>query len=616
MPEHDMYLNMARKRQQRIRRTGRAVAQSVATPAANATAFAYQPRLPSAELSLPYGGATSRPRRLARATTAGSGGAPRGRLLAGPHIRPPADAATDVFLPDEFDRIQREQHVSRARRARGRIRRPWGYVVVGVPVLLLLIAAAILGPILYEGTRAYQDVFVEPVPHDEPHVVAGINDAGTPVLATATAAAQATLPAWDGKERVTILLLGIDQREDEATRSDTMILVNIDPVAKTAGMLSVPRDMQVVIPGYGRDKINAAYAYGDRDDLPGGGPVLTIRTIEANFGIQVDYFAQVDFKGFVTIVDTIGGITLDVPYSIKDDAYPANGNNYMRVYFGAGWQHMDGERALQYARTRHSDTDYARSERQQQVLLALRQQAVNLDLLSNARELITTVGDSVRTDLSLDQVLQLARLASEFSTEDITQYSLDTGLIEQELPGEPYFLVPDWDICGEVLSEFMGQEVEPPASVAADPSLDTPIRVANGTTNAGLAQRVANVLIDNGFTDVTVVDDGSTLPESATRIVDNRNDLATSMYVAGTIGIGVETIDMVAATAETTRAEDGIVVILGDDAPDPAYFSPITVDEPAPAEPVQDIGDGEAGESVGGVRDSEEEIVPVDETGQ
>lgn len=594
MADSSAYLDKARRRQRRGPSAALGQAHAALPVAASAAAVGYQPHLPSVEL--PYGGKSRGQRRH-------TGAGPSRRAArhtpppAGPRFQPPADAAAGIDLGDEFERIQQEQEAARALRGRRRLRRPWLYAAVGVPLLLLIVAAAILGPILYEGTRAYQDVFVEPVPHDEPEVVAVINPAGTPILATATAQAKQTIPAWDGQERVTILLLGIDRREDEATRSDTMILVNIDPVAKTAGMLSIPRDMQVTIPGYGIDKINAAYAYGDRDDVPGGGPVLTIRTIEANFGIRIDYFAQVDFDGFITIVDTIGGITVDVPYPIKDDMYPASGTNYTRVYFSSGWQYMDGARALQYARTRHADSDYARSARQQQVLLALRQQAVNLDLLPKARDLITAVGDSVRTDLSLEQVLQLARLASEFTPEDITQYSLDIGLTEQELPGEPYFLIPDWEICGSLLSEFMGQEVVPPASGFADPTLDTPIRVANGTQNAGLAQRVAAVLIDNGFTDVTVVDDGSTLPQPTTRIVDNENDLATSMYVAGAIGVGVGTIDLDPGTAEATPTGEGIVVVLGDDAPDPAFFSPITVDEPiAPVSeepasaPVQEVG--------------------------
>ncbi|GIW03779.1 MAG: hypothetical protein KatS3mg059_0399 [Thermomicrobiales bacterium] len=223
---------------------------------------------------------------------------------------------------------------------------------MAIPLIVFVAAAAILGPIIYRGTRAYQEVFVESPPRQQPRFVAVKNDEGTPVIAEVTATAAPELPEWDGTERLTILLLGVDRREDEPSRSDTMILVNIDPIKKTAAMMSIPRDLKVMIPGYGMDKINAAYAFGDRDEVPGGGPGLAIRTIEANFGIRIDYFAEVDFNGFIKIIDTVGGVMIDVPYPIKDDAYPADGTNYMRVYFSAGWQHMDGKRALQYARTR------------------------------------------------------------------------------------------------------------------------------------------------------------------------------------------------------------------------------------------------------------------------
>ena len=97
---------------------------------------------------------------------------------------------------------------------------------------------------------------------------------------------------------LTLLLLGVDRRENDYARSDTIILVNIDPVEKTARMLSIPRDLKVIIPGFGAHKINAAYAFGDANaNVPGGGPGLMRRSIETNFGINIDYFAEVDFSG-------------------------------------------------------------------------------------------------------------------------------------------------------------------------------------------------------------------------------------------------------------------------------------------------------------------------------
>jgi LCP family protein required for cell wall assembly len=322
------------------------------------------------------------------------------------------------------------------------------------------------------------------------------------------------------------------------------------------------------------DKINAAYAFGDRDEVPGGGPGLAIRTIEANFGIRIDFFAEVDFNGFIKIIDTVGGVMIDVPYPIKDDAYPADGTNYMRVYFSAGWQHMDGKRALQYARTRHDDGDGRRSVRQQQVLLALREQALSLDLLPKAGELIAELGDAVRTDLSPTQALKLARLASEIQQNGIAQYSLDRALTEEQLPDEPYYLIADWDVVGQILSDFTGQPVTPPMSALAHPNYSLSITVENGTTNPGLGQRVASVLQTNGFTNVTATDRSSEVEH--TRITAPPEELSTAYLVAGLIGIDINAVEIARGGAQAR-----LQIVLGSDAHDPAYFTIESFDEPA-----------------------------------
>jgi len=173
---------------------------------------------------------------------------------------------------------------------------------IAVIVLFLSGFLAIAGPIAYRSYQAYQDVFVTQVPDQDPAFVAEINPEGTPVLVANQAQGSVSIPDWDGTSRLTLLLLGVDRRENDYARSDTIILVNIDPVEKTARMLSIPRDLKVIIPGFGAHKINAAYAFGDaNDNVPGGGPGLMMRTIETNFGINIDYFAEVDFNGFVIL---------------------------------------------------------------------------------------------------------------------------------------------------------------------------------------------------------------------------------------------------------------------------------------------------------------------------
>jgi LCP family protein required for cell wall assembly len=307
--------------------------------------------------------------------------------------------------------------------------------VAAVLLVFLILIGAIGGPLAWRSYTAYKQIFNTPVPQVGNVLEYALNDQGTPYLVGISETTVAEVPDWDGTSRITILLMGVDRREDEPSRSDTMILVNIDPVAKTARMVSIPRDLRVFVPGKGVYKINAAYALGDYDKkVPGGGPGLTMRTIEANFGIDINYYAEIDFDGFTKIVDTVGGITLDVPYPIKDNEYPGPANQYMRIYFPAGWQHMDGEQVLQYARTRHDDSDLYRSRRQQQILLALRQQAVSLDLINKAPQLIDDFGDAVGTDLSPSQAVKLARLASEIGPDNIEQLSLDSALTATRIP--------------------------------------------------------------------------------------------------------------------------------------------------------------------------------------
>lgn len=487
--------------------------------------------------------------------------------------------------------------------------------VAALLLILVTVVAAVAAPIAYRSYQAYQDIFVTQVPDQGPAIVADVNEEGTPVIVTGNDGDEvAQIPPWDGEGRVTLLLLGVDRREDEASRSDTIILVNIDPAEKSARMISIPRDLKVIVPGFGAHKINAAYAFGDvNEDVPGRGPGLMMRTIETSFGINIDYFAEVDFNGFVEIVDTVGGVTLDVPYPIRDNEYPGPNNQYMRINFPSGWQRMDGERVLQYARTRHYDNDVQRSVRQQQVLLALREQAVNLDLLRQAPTLIGEVGDTVRTDLSSSQAIQLAGLASEIDSDNIEQMSIDAALIVMDTPEEYYFQA-DWQIVGDIISDFAGQEIVPPMSALANPRYDTGIRLLDGTLIPGLGPRVLEVVTANGFADVTTVD----LPDAGnyplTQITVSQSNLATAYLLAGLLGVPESAIkiseDVQTPTAgltntatvgpatgggtpaaegeleiqplfPTAQPEDeggtevpagGIIIILGDDLPDPQWY--------------------------------------------
>jgi len=444
--------------------------------------------------------------------------------------------------------------------------------VVGVPAILLLVLLIVASPTLWSGFKAYRDVQVDSARHIQSVFVPRLNQQGTPELVAAPTDAASL--GWSGDDQITVLLLGVDKSVSGASRTDTIILVNIDPVAKSASMLSIPRDLKVVIPGYGIDKINAAFALGDFNKVQGGGAGLTIRTIEANLGIPISAFVQIDFNGFVDMVDTVGGITLDVPYPIKDDAYPAENYNYQRIYFPAGWQHMDGDKALKYARTRHQDGDSRRSARQQQVLLAIRDQALDLDLIPQLPALIGQFGTSVRTDISIPDAIRLAKVGAGIPRDRISQVSLIPALYDEQVPGGAYYLAADWEAVGDVLTEFTGSEIDPPGAALANPDYGLPILIENGTTNRGLAGRIGTILEANGFWNVEVANADGTGHDTTT-IHDRDNNLGTSALITQLIGVGADTITL--GTAEATSDGTGstangyaIVITLGDDAPDPA----------------------------------------------
>lgn len=452
-------------------------------------------------------------------------------------------------------------------------RRRWFWPAVGVPGILLLVTLIVLSPLLYSSFQAYREVQVENIEHRESNLIAQVNQQGTPELVQRPTEVSAS--DWNGRDSITILLLGADlSASDGTSRTDTIMLVNIDPQDKSARIMSIPRDVRVVIPGYGIDKINAAFALGDYNKVQGGGAGLMIRTIEANFGIPIHAFVQIDFNGFTRMIDTVGGIYVDVPYPIIDSSYPAEGFNFQRIYFPAGWQHLDGEEALIYARTRHQDGDTSRSNRQQQVLLALRDQHLSLDIIAQLPQLITDFGDSVRTDISVGDAVRIARLGLEIPRENISQISVLSALYDD--PGENgiYYLGIHWPEMERHLSELTGTRVSAPGAVFMNPDYSARVLIINGTRNRGLAGRVGTVLEYNGFWRISVDTAEDVGNYDTSSIIDIEGNLGTSTLVSELISVGQDTISFGDDAEESARDQGyqgyDIVVILGNDSWDPA----------------------------------------------
>jgi LCP family protein required for cell wall assembly len=320
------------------------------------------------------------------------------------------------------------------------------------------------------------------------------------------------LPDWQKKERVNILLLGIDEREGQygPWRTDTMIVLTIDPESKTAGMLSLPRDLWVPIPGYDENRINTAHYTGDLKKHPGGGPALAIKTVQYNFGIPIHYYIRVNFSGFIQAIDTIGGVDIYVEKEIDDPLYPDNAYGYDPLYIPAGLQHMDGELALKYARTRHTGSDFDRLRRQQQVILAVRDKVLRLgmlpQLLPKLPELLKTVGDAVQTDLQLDEMINLAQLASQIDDEHIKTAVIDSSMtVDTTTPNGAQVLIPLREEIRTVVDEIFSTPTEAVAEeeetgerekLAAE---GAKIIVHNGSTAGNVASQTSAFLKEKGF---------------------------------------------------------------------------------------------------------------------
>ena len=268
---------------------------------------------------------------------------------------------------------------------------------------------------------------------------------------------------WNGKERINILLLGIDQRvgeEEPCNRTDTMMVFTLDPVTMQAGMLSIPRDIWVPIPGYNNNRINTANCIGDTQDYPGGGMALAEKTVENFLGVDINYAARVNFTAFENFVDRIGGIDIDVPQSIYDATYPTNDYGTEVFSIDNGMQHMDGATALKYARTRHSGNgDFDRARRQQQVIIAVKEKLQDpltmASLVSQAPALLNDLSTSVKTDMTLDQIQQIAVLATKIERSKIKSEVLDQRYTVFATTPEGYeVIIPDRERIATLRNSF------------------------------------------------------------------------------------------------------------------------------------------------------------------
>jgi LCP family protein required for cell wall assembly len=348
------------------------------------------------------------------------------------------------------------------------------------------------------------------------------------------------------KQYVSVLIVGADERKRDVGRSDTMMVLFLNPRRAQAALLSIPRDLKVRIPGHrGTDRINASY--------PAGGVELVQRTVEELLDIEIDYHAKANFQGFVEVVDTLGGVDIEVP----DVEGRGRGMNYddradgLHIHLKPGFQHLDGEQAIGFVRYRKGDSDFKRMERQQQFLTAMAEQKLKL------RNIRTLVGaarralDCIDTDMDLREAMDLARAIKQLDSANLMSVQVPAaGRMEN---GKWYAIYRESDIR-QVLREIY-------AHLDSEPAKPCTIEVLNGSGQTGAAAAAGSLLSAKGF-ELTDTGNADRYDYEHTLIQYPRDRENTARMVRRVLGCG----ELERSAADLTEADaPRIRVIIGGD---------------------------------------------------
>jgi LCP family protein required for cell wall assembly len=452
--------------------------------------------------------------------------------------------------------------------------------VLLISLVLLLLLSAVSGiivvPKLYHTYEVMKSVTNQMLPH---------------VKTTAQAIPSPTSLPNDlaGLDHLNLLLLGSDtdsKFEGGRVLTQTDIVVRIDLTHHHVTMLSLPRDLWIPSDaGYCCSKLDEISLYetdGATTPLEAKlhGFAHTIATIEQDFHIPIDAYAWVGLDGFIKVIDTIGGVDMDVIHPVVDDTYPSdttNSNNpysYQRVYIPPGPQHMDGQTALEYVRSRHGDLqeDVGRAARQQELLLALRHKLDNPDVFAHLDEVATDLQGSVLTSLSIQQVLELANFARGLNSHDFTQMELglpDYGYGEtiDSYEGTIWVEEPLWGAISQTINQvFPESATSKPVSLQLLSPTDyqlvqkerAHVLIENGSQDEAAGNKLKSVLVKDGYL-VSQVQQADH-PYLATQIENFNSRTANSSRILAQL-FGVLT----STPANTSPHGIDIIIILGQD---------------------------------------------------
>ncbi|MBI4250438.1 LCP family protein [Candidatus Uhrbacteria bacterium] len=314
-------------------------------------------------------------------------------------------------------------------------------------------------------------------------------------------------------DRINIVLVGIGGEGHEGPElADTIILASVQPKSKRVALFSLPRDLTVPMERYGIRKINNANAFGEQEQ-EGWGTEFMRLVLEKTFDIPIQYYIRIDFRGFEQLIDSIGGVTVTVENAFTDYKYPTLDKKYQTISFAAGEQIMDGATALKFARSRHSmmnneGSDFARSKRQQKILLAIKEKITSSQVLLNPAKISEIMGilkDNITTNISSWEFARFLSLAKNLDYNSLKTVSFDDspdGLLTSGVGVDgAYILQPRDGTFQEMRARINTVFADTPDEAALTHLSEQPVAsIKNGTLIEGLATRTAQALQNAGFT--------------------------------------------------------------------------------------------------------------------
>jgi polyisoprenyl-teichoic acid--peptidoglycan teichoic acid transferase len=392
--------------------------------------------------------------------------------------------------------------------------------------------------------------------------------------------------AGEDSDRINVLLLGMGgEGHDGPLLTDTIMVASIRPSDSQVALLSIPRDLLVPLPKAGWRRINTANAFGELE-MPGRGGEATRVALEGLLGIDIPYYVRADFSGFKSLIDDIDGVDVYVERNFTDNSYPTDDYLIQTVSFEKGYQHMDSETALRFARSRHGNngegSDFARAKRQQKILAAVKEKVLDFRTFKNPAlisNLLAELQSNIATNMQVGDILRLARIGRNIDPTAIVHKVIDDGPnspLQATVVNGAFVLVPrkdDWSdlrrIAAEIFIAGQSDVIMAAAPKELPPTEKPRVEIQNGSGRTGLARQISGLLSDAGFM-VTKIGNADSFGFQKTTVYDltgGKNEVAIS-GLKRALGTDIEIIVSPLAPHGASASGIDFLVILGKNMPD------------------------------------------------